>query len=170
MDPLHQVDCFNTTTLAPTDDDKVELYNVGTDPFETTDLAASHPKVVQELMARLSVYAQSADQVPPTIFWPFDQNETGANGQRSIAPWNYQCPQCCHSGALPGPRGHHFDPWCDNVTCGVGPPCVPAPTPTPAPAPAPTTKCPLPWRMQMGGMGGGSNEDIHVEKAAGHGP
>jgi hypothetical protein len=58
------VDCFNTTTLAPTND-KVELYNVGTDPFETTDLAATHPKVVQELMVRLSVYAQSADQAPP---------------------------------------------------------------------------------------------------------
>ena len=124
------VDCFNTTTLAPNPQapggpNAVELYNIAADPYETDNLAPTEPAKVQELLARLAVYANSTDQVPPTLFWPFaGPTSTGANGQRSVAPWNYQCPQCCHHGALPGPEGFHFDPWCDNVACGVGPPAV----------------------------------------------
>jgi arylsulfatase A-like enzyme len=123
------VECFNTTTLLPTTSGTkakhaVELYNIAMDPLETTNVAPARPEKVDELMARLAAYANSTDQVPPTLFWPFDSNSTAANGQRSVAPWNYQCPQCCRTGALPGAQGRHFDPWCDNVTCGVGPPCA----------------------------------------------
>ena len=81
---------------------------------------------VAELLARLAVYANSTDQIPPSIFYPFNRSETGANGLPSIAPWNYQCPQCARSGAQPGPHGNHYDPWCDDVECGVGPPAPPA--------------------------------------------
>jgi arylsulfatase A-like enzyme len=55
------VDCFNTTTLQPTNGD-VELYNIQNDPYETNDVAAKHTAKVKELLARLSVYAQSKDQ------------------------------------------------------------------------------------------------------------
>jgi len=56
--------------------------------------------------------------------WPFNETAHG------VAPWNYQCPQCKHSGAQLDSQGRrHFDPWCDDVVCGVGPP---APPDTPA--------------------------------------
>ena len=108
--------------------------------------------------------------MPPTVFWPFDQNATGANGKRSVAPWNYQCPQCCHSGAQPPPASDpgarpQVIPWCDNVTCGVGPPCQAPPAPTPAPAPPPSPSCAKSgklFRMYSGGMGSNANKDIKI--------
>lgn len=78
------------------------------------------------------------------------------------APWNYQCPQCPHSGALPGTLGYHFDPWCDGVVCGEG---SPAPPPTPLPVPRPTAQCP--FHLQVGGMGGEHNKDIAVVTVSG---
>lgn len=78
------VGCFNITTLTPNDGTKVELYNVTADPYETTDHSAEQPAIVKRLMARLAFYASSTDQVPPTLFWPF--NGTGD----MIRPWNYQ--------------------------------------------------------------------------------
>lgn len=69
------------------------------------------------------------DQVPPTLFWPYDGPvEYSADGTRvTVAAWNYQCPQCKHQGAQRDASGHyHFDPWCDDVVCGVGPPAPPA--------------------------------------------
>ncbi len=46
--PLYDDQPFN----APFDDDVWELYRIDEDPGETTDLAAAHPEVVQELVAR----------------------------------------------------------------------------------------------------------------------
>ena len=87
-------------------------------------MAKAQPQKVAELLKRMAVYGASADQVPPTIFWPFNETAHG------VAPWNYQCPQCKHSGAQLDSQGRrHFDPWCDDVVCGVGPP---APPDTPA--------------------------------------
>ena len=115
---------------------------------------------MRQLLARMAQYGASADQVPPTLFWPFNDTAHG------IAPWNYQCPQCTHGGALPGPQGPHFDPWCDHVACGSGPPAPPGPAPAPpAPAPAPSPSCP--WHMQAGGLGGKANPDTRVVKASG---
>ena len=152
--------CFNTSTLQPQHGTPIELYNIAADPLELSEASAANPAVVTRLMARLAGYAASKDQVPPTVFYPY--NETG----HTIAPWNYQCPQCRHGGALPGPDGNHFDPWCDNVTCGVGPPAPNPdpgpPSPPPAPAPAPTPRCPAPWKMFNGGMGGAQNKDVAV--------
>lgn len=115
------------------------------------------------LLSRLAMYGASDDQVPPTLFWPFNQTAHG------VKPWNYQCPQCRHGGALPGSGRSglsHFDPWCDDVTCGVGPPAPgpPAPPPTP-PAPAPTPACPASWRIFNGGIGSSRNLDIAVVAA-----
>ena len=73
-------------------------------------------------------YLSPCAQVPPTIFWPFDGPvEYSADGERvTVAAWNYQCPQCKHQGALLDASGrHHFDPWCDDVVCGAGPPAPP---------------------------------------------
>ena len=165
------VECFNTSTLNATG--KIELYNVISDPYEKTDVSGTNPEKVASLLLRLKDYASSADQVPPTIFFPFAEqyNRTVPSTGESVlavAPWNYQCPQCRHGGALPGnspiPNEFRLDPWCDDVTCGVGPP---APTPTPAPAPRPTPSCPASkFTLVTGGMGGNSNKDIAVLAAA----
>ena len=108
------VECFNVTTMAP-NGGKVELFHIATDPYEQNEVAHSHPDQVKMLLARMAEYAASPDQVPPTLFWP--QN----NSEKGVAPWNYQCPQCRHGGALAGADGYHFDPWCDHVQCGTGP-------------------------------------------------
>jgi hypothetical protein len=128
--------------------------------LEQSDIAASQPAKVKELLQRLSVYGASTDQVPPTIFWPFDPSNDGHLG-KGVAAWNYQCPQCKHSGALLDAQGRrHWDPWCDDVQCGVGPP-APAPPPPPPPTPvAPTAQCPVVWR------GGISNPDLWQGKTA----
>ena len=68
-------------------------------------MSGAQPAVVSEMLARMAVLGASPDQVPPTLFWPYNQTQHG------VAPWNYQCPQCRHSGAQPGPDGFHFDPW-----------------------------------------------------------
>ena len=111
------VDCFNTTTLAPSG--KVELYNIAADEYEKTDLAAAQPATVAELMQRLKVYAQSADQVPPTLFYPFVGGYNRADGKPAVASWNYQCPKCRQGGAMPVSGGMSFDPWCDDVDCAA---------------------------------------------------
>ena len=36
--------------------DKVELFNIKTDPYEKTDLAAQHPEIVEQLQEKLDVY------------------------------------------------------------------------------------------------------------------
>lgn len=131
-------------------------YNISADPLEKREVSSANPQVVATLLARMAQYGASKDQVPPTLFFPFNETAHG------IAPWNYQCPQCRQGGGLPGPKGLHFDPWCDDVQCGVGPP---APPPGPAPAPAPTPKCP--WHVQLGGMGSGANPDIRITNATG---
>jgi hypothetical protein len=98
----------------------IMLYNIAEDPEERTDLSADQPAKVKELLARMAFYGRSKDQVPPVLFWP--KAPTG----HGIRPWNYQCPQCPHSDALVDAHGRrHWDPWCDNVTCGVGPPAPP---------------------------------------------
>lgn len=168
------VDCFNVTTLAPNDPDKVELYNIAADPYEYNDQAAAQPAVVARLLARMAFYGASTDQVPPTIFPPFNQTGEG----KLVQAWNYQCPQCRQGGALPSARGDYFDPWCDDVECGVGPPAPPkpspppspppGPSPPPSPPPAPTAKCPAPWKLlEDTGMGSSSNKDIDIVRAAG---
>lgn len=109
------VGCYNTTTLTPTG--KIELYDIGSDPFEKHDQSKSRPDVVANLLNRLKDYAVSPDQVPPTIFPPFNEKYARADGKLAVAPWNYQCPQCPQHGALPSAKGWHVDPWCDSVQC-----------------------------------------------------
>ena len=137
------VDCFNTSTLAPSKQrfpchipvipcsgakgDGIMLYNIAEDPEERSDLAAQQPAKVEELLRRMAFYGNSSDQVPPTLFWP--KAPTG----HGVRPWNYQCPQCPHSDALVDSEGRrHWDPWCDHVQCGVGPPAPAAPVLTTA--------------------------------------
>lgn len=152
--------------------DGVSLYNIKDDPLELTELSQSNPSKVKELLARMAVYGKSADQVPPTIFWPYDGQEQRFDGKDGVAAWDYQCPQCKHSGALPSAASclldgkacpNHWDPWCDDVECGVGPP-APAPPPPPPPPPlppvAPTPGCPVVWR------GGLSNPDLWEGRVA----
>jgi len=105
------VDCFNTSTLKPNDPTKVELFNIAKDEFEQNEISQSNPTVVKQLLERLATYGSSTDQVPPTLFWPFNQTYHG------VKPWNYQCTKCRQGGALPGPQGNHFDPWCDDINC-----------------------------------------------------
>ncbi|MEI6464126.1 MAG: arylsulfatase [Verrucomicrobiota bacterium] len=38
----------------------IELFNIRTDPYEKSNVAAQHPEVVQDLRARLTVYTQAA--------------------------------------------------------------------------------------------------------------
>jgi hypothetical protein len=79
------VDCFNTSTLAPShqnfpcyygincsgaNGDGIMLYNIAKDPEEKTDLAVEQPARVRQLLERMATYAKSPDQVPPTVFWP----------------------------------------------------------------------------------------------------
>ena len=88
-------------------------YNISADPFEATNLAddPAHAATVATLTARLAHHAASADQVWPTLFWPLNESGPG------FRPWNYQCPQCPHQGAICDEGGCHVDPWCDDVTC-----------------------------------------------------
>jgi hypothetical protein len=59
-------------------------YNITGDPFETTDRSSDSPEVVKSLLLRMAQYASSPDQVPPTLFWPFNESSPG------VSPWNYQ--------------------------------------------------------------------------------
>jgi hypothetical protein len=59
-------------------------YNITADPFETTDRSSDSPEVVKSLLLRMAQYASSPDQVPPTLFWPFNESSPG------VSPWNYQ--------------------------------------------------------------------------------
>ena len=112
------VGCFNTTLLAPSPSSAVELYDLDADPYETTDRAQDEPDVVKHLLQRLAVFGMSTDQVPPTLFPPHNGTQEGANGHLSVAPWNYQCPQCPLGGAQPDAQGRRiFRPWCDSVEC-----------------------------------------------------
>ena len=45
--------------------ESVELFHLSVDPYETTNLAESHPEKAKELRARLDEFAQQA--VPPKI-------------------------------------------------------------------------------------------------------
>ena len=76
------VQCFNKTTLAPNPGSTVEVYNIKSDPFETTDLSVTQPVVTKQLLAALAGYARSADQVPaslkPTL--KKESGEVGFNG------------------------------------------------------------------------------------------
>eukprot|EP01052_Picozoa_sp_SAG31_P037851 SAG31_NODE_4955_length_2836_cov_1.640482_2_plen_239_part_00 len=152
------VDCFNVTTLQPScpgyntspggipsncpgegkckyglNCSGIMLYDIRNDPLELDDVATSNPSKVREMLKRMAEYGSSPDQVPPTIFWPFEGPK-----EKWVDAWNYQCPQCKHSGAQLDHSGRrHWDPWCDDVQCGVGPPAPPPPTPTPTPLPPP---------------------------------
>ena len=55
------------------------------DPYETTDLSATQPDTVKQLMARLAVYGASPDQTPPTLFYPLP-GVTRLPGRRQGAP------------------------------------------------------------------------------------
>ena len=79
------VDCFNATTLVPNDATKVELYNIARDPYEYVDQAAAQPAIVKQMVARMAYYAASSDQVPPTLFPPF--NKTG----QGTYTYRYRC-------------------------------------------------------------------------------
>ena len=110
------VDCFNYTTMAPTG--LIELYNITADPYEYTNLAPAQPGTVELLVAKLKVYAQSKDQVPPTLF----PEKAPKVAQPGIRPGYYQCPQCTQGNAIcdrgsAAPEDCRLDPWCDNVTC-----------------------------------------------------
>ena len=111
------VPCFNVSTMRP-DDRAVSLFNIAADPLETTDKAATQPVQVAQLLDRLTEFARSIDQIPPTLK-PTLSNSTGSVTQPGSTSWNYQCPQCPASGA--SGQAHSGEkawaPWCDGVAC-----------------------------------------------------
>jgi len=48
------------------DENRVELYNLKTDPGERTDLAASHPDKAQDLRTRLATWRKDVGAQLPT--------------------------------------------------------------------------------------------------------
>ena len=156
------VDCFNITTHSPQNGSRIWLHNLTADPYEETNLATppvspENARVLQILLGRLADYARSKDQYLPTLF-PEEAAHCEA-GDPQCPAWNFQCPQCPQGGAFPSKSWpangtsapNTFNPWCNQVTCGKGPPAppkptpappVPTPAPQPTPVPAPTPQCP----------------------------
>ena len=60
------------------------LFNLETDPFETTDVSMLHPDVVTQLLGRLSYYNTTA--VPP-IYPPDDPNADPTKHGGWWGPW-----------------------------------------------------------------------------------
>ena len=60
------------------------LFNMEEDPSETTDLAASFPDIVNEMLSRLAKY--NATAVPPN-FPPFDVASDPALRGGYLGPW-----------------------------------------------------------------------------------
>ena len=77
----------------------LELYNLTSDPAETTNLASALPDAVSRLSKRLLFFGEQAAQIPPLSDEP---------------PWQgagYYCASC--KTGRPQGSARTWDPWCD---------------------------------------------------------